>query len=99
MIISRVVLKEVAEVVLKEEEEHVADEVVEEEEDIKMTEKTNNLSPNKVGKTLLHLTQTSLSVLQLKIIPIVTQHSQVSAPHKAKVKSYTILSSISSLKL
>ena len=41
------VLREVAEVVLKEEEEHVADEVVEEEEDIKMTEKTNNLSPKR----------------------------------------------------
>ena len=93
MIISRVVLKEVAEVVLKEEEEHVADEVVEEEEDIKMIEKTNNLSQNKVGKTLLHLTQTSLSVLQLQILQIiVTQHSQISTPHKARVKSYTILS-------
>ena len=87
------ILREVAEVVLKEEEEHVAVEVVGEEEDIKMIGRINNLSPNKVGKTLLHLTQTSLSVLQLQIMQIiVTQHSPVSAPHKAKVKSYTILS-------
>ena len=93
MIISRVVLKEVAEVVLKEEEEHVADEVVEEEEDIKMTEKNNNLSPNQVGKTLLHLTETSFRVLQLQILQImVIQHSQISIPPKTRVKSYTILS-------
>ena len=93
MIISQVVLKEVAEVVLKEGEEHVVDEVVEEEEDIKMIEEANNISQNKVGKTLPHLTL--VSVLHLQII--VTQHSQVSAPHK--VKSHKILSSVSSLKL
>ena len=87
------ILREVAVVVLKEEEEHVADEVVEEEEDIKMIEKTNNLSPKNVGKTLLHLTQTSFCVLQLQILQImVTQHSQISTPPKARVKSYTILS-------
>ena len=82
------ILKQVAEVVLKEEEEHVAVEVVEEEDDIKMTERINNLSPNKVGKTLLHLTQTRLRVLQFQILQImVIQHSQISTPHKARVSS------------
>ena len=66
MIISRVVLKEVAEVVLKEEEEHVVDKVVEEEEDIKMIEGANNINQNKVDKTLPHLTL--VSVLHLQII-------------------------------
>ena len=70
------ILREVAEVVLKEEEEHVAAEVVGEEEDIKMIGRINNLSPNKVGKTLLHLIQTRLLVLQLQILHVmVTQHS------------------------
>ena len=91
MIISQVVLKEVAEVVGKEGEEHVVDEVVEEEEDIKMIEEANNISQNKVGKTLPHLTL--VSVLHLQTI-IVTQQSQLS-----KFKSKKTLSSISNLKL
>ena len=70
MIISRVVFKEVAEVVFKEEEEHVADEVVEEEEDIKMIEGTNNLSLNKVGRILLHLIHIRLLILHLQILAL-----------------------------
>ena len=77
----------------KEDEEDVADAVVDEEEDIQMIEEENKLSQNKVIKTLLHLIQTSLSVLHLLIIQmfkIATLHSPVSAKHKAKVRSYII---------
>ena len=62
------ILKEVAEVVLKEEEEHVAVEVVGEEEDIKIIGRINNLSPNKVGRILLHLIQIRLVILHLQIL-------------------------------
>ena len=62
------VLREVVEVVLKEEEEHVVAEVVGEEEDIKMIGRINNLSPNKVGRILLHLIQIRLLVLHLQIL-------------------------------
>ena len=62
------VLREVVEVVLKEEGEHVVAEVMGEEEDIKMIGRINNLSPNKVGKILLHLIQIRLLVLHLQIL-------------------------------
>ena len=77
------ILREVAEVVLIEEEEHVAAEVVGEEEDIKVIGRINNLSPNKVGRILLHLIQIRLLVLHLQILvlhlhilqAVVIQHS------------------------
>ena len=62
------VLREVAKVVLIEEAEHVAAEVVGEEEDIKVIGRINNLSPNKVGRILLHLIQIRLLVLHLQIL-------------------------------
>ena len=62
------VLREVVEVVLKEEGEHVVAEVMGEEEDIKMIGRINNLSPNKVGRILLHLIQIRLLILHLQIL-------------------------------
>ena len=62
------VLREVVELVLKEEGEHVVAEVVGKEEDIKMIGRINNLSPNKVGRILLHLIQIRLLVLHLQIL-------------------------------
>ena len=81
--------------VFKEDEEDVEDAVVDEEDNQMKEEenKTTKLSQNKVIKTLLHLIQTSLSVLHLLIIQmfkIATLHSPVSAKHKAKVRSYII---------
>ena len=63
------VLREVDEAVLTE-EEVVAEvvEVVGEEEDIKMIGRINNLSPNKVGRILLHLIQIRLLILHLQIL-------------------------------
>ena len=71
------VLREVAEVLLIEEEEHVAAEVVGEEEDIKVIGRINNLSPNKVGRILLHLIQIRLLVLHLQILVLHLQILQV----------------------
>ena len=72
------ILREVAEVVLKEEEEHVVAEVVGEEEDIKMIEGTNNLSLNKVGRILLHLIHIRLLILHPQILVL---HLQTLALH------------------
>ena len=68
VIISQMTLREVVELVLKEEGEVVVAEVVGEEEDIKMIGRINNLSPNKVGRILLHLIQIRLLILHLQIL-------------------------------
>ena len=69
LIISQMVLREMAELLLTEEE--VVAEVVElvgEEQDSKMIEGINNLSLNKVGRILLHLIQIRLLILHLQIL-------------------------------
>ena len=108
LIISQMVLREMAELLLTEEEVVAEVELVGEEQDSKMTKGTNLSLSHKVGRILSHLIHSRLLILHPQILVLHLQTLalhlqflqavaiQISTPHRVK---YYITLKVSNLKI